>query len=454
VSRRSHRSSSKSLASLLVALALVAAACGDDGDSVEADASTTTSPATTEAPPDDAETTTTTEAAPEVVLTDSFRGVTSESIKIGVPYVDTTAIGLEPSHEAPIIWQVAADTINADGGVLGRNVELVVVSVDPTDSTARDTACVQLTEDEQVFAVMGVLLREQALCYTESNDTIGINSYETDQEIYDRSLAPIIGVLPLAERATDAQLETLIESGRLDGEKVALSATPTTLELADTMKQILEEAGIEVVAVTNFESPNSDLLALDAEMDVSVERWRTAGATAVVAVPGASVPTTGALSRNLWDGLYVITDASGVDLGLLDIGGYSADALVGAIAVVPPEPADLYESDQAGVKECVDTFEAAFDDDAPVEIRPEDSSTDVLGVIVRACQALELFKVVAEAAGPDLTNDSFAMGADSLGEFTVTGVLAGSLGEGKRDYVDAGSAIYEFDEELQRFVIA
>jgi hypothetical protein len=450
-----HRSSSRVLVALIAVLAMVAAACGDDDGGTDAESTTTSSTTTTEAPPDDdAETTTTTEAAPEIVLTDSFRGVTSESIKIGVPYVDTTAIGLEPSHEAPVLWQVAADTINADGGVLGRMIDLVIVSVDPTDSTARDTACVQLTQDEEVFAVMGVLLREQALCYTESNDTIGINSYETSQENYDRSVAPLIGVLPLAERATAAQLETLIESGRLDGEKVALSATPTTLELAETMRQILEDAGIEVVEVTNFESPSSDILAIDSEMDVSVERWRTAGATAVVAVPGAAVPTTGALSRNNWDGFYVITDASGVDLGLLDIGGYSADSLVGAIAVVPPEPADLYESGQAGVKECVDTFDNAFDDDAPVEIRPEDSSTDVLGVIVRACQTLELFRTIAEAAGPDLTNESFAAAADSLGEFTVTGVLAGSLGEGKRDFVDAGSAIYEFDEAEQRFVIA
>ena len=452
---KSHRSSSKLLAALVAVLALFAAACGDDGESTEADSTTTTTTTTTsEPPPDEAETTTTTEAAPEVELTDSFRGVTAESIKVGIPYTDTTAIGWEPTHEAPAIWQVAADTINANGGVLGRSIELVMIGVDPTDFVAQDTACVQLTQDEGVFVAMGVIRNEAPLCYTEQNDTIVINTFVTPAEIYERSVAPMIGFLPLAEREVQAQLATLIDSGLLEGAKVALSASPTTLELAETMKGILGDAGIEVVSITNYESPASDQFAIDNELDVSVEKWRADGADAVVAVPGASVPTTGALSRNAWDGIYVVTDAPGTDLGLLEGFGYGTDALVGSVALVPPNEADLYEAGQAGVKECVDTFSDAFDDDNEVVLRPEDPTTDVVGLIVRSCQALELFKAVAEGAGVDLTNESFDASADAIGEFTVTGVLGGSLGPGKRDYVDAGTALYEFDEALQRFVLA
>ena len=159
------------------------------------------------------------------------------------------------------------------------------------------------------------------------------------------------------------------------------------------------------------------------------------------------------MSRNGWDGAYVITDAPGTDLGLLEGFGYGAEALVGSIAIVPADNADLYEAGQAGVKECIDTFDNAFDDDAPVELRPEDLRTGVIGLIVRSCQALELFKAIAELAGPDLTNDSFDAAADEIGAFTVTGVLGGSLGPGKRDYIDAGTALFVFDEELQRFVL-
>ncbi len=459
---------------ILLALALLAAACGGDDDGGETSDQTTTTeaPATTEAPEtteapttteapaaEEEEETPTTTAAPTttteapIVLTASHRGVTAESIKVGVPYSDVTFIGWEPSHEATLIWQVAADTINSQGGVLGRMIEVVTIGVSPVDAVAQEAACVELTEDEEVFVAMGVIRNEIPLCYTVLHDTITINTYQTQPEIFEQSVAPMIGFLPLAERAVEAQLATLIDSGRLQDRKVALSATPTTIELADTMSQILGDAGIEVVSVTNFQSPSSDQFAIDNEMDVNFERWASEGADAVVAVPGAAVPTTGALSRNGWDGAYVITDAPGTDLGLLEGFGYGAEALVGSIAIVPADNAALYEAGQAGVKECFDTFDNAFDDDAPVELRPEGRQTGVVGLIVRSCQALELFKAIAELAGPDLTNDSFDAAADEIGAFTVTGVLGGSLGPGKRDYIDAGTALFVFDEGLQRFVL-
>jgi ABC-type branched-subunit amino acid transport system substrate-binding protein len=452
-----HRKTSRIVLAILAALAMLAVACGDDGGNTSATTTTTT-----EAPPEDTPDETPDEtpeepeepAEPEVVLTASATGVTAEAIKIGVPWVDVTAIGWEPSHDAEVIWGVAADTINAAGGVFGRNIELVMIGVDPTEPVAQDEACVRFTEDEEVFAVMGVIRNLIPLCYTEQHSTIVINTYITPPEVFERSVAPMIGILPLTERAIEAQLATLLESGYLDGAKIALSAQPNTLAWADTMKAIFEEAGLEVVSITSFEAPSSDVTAINGELDVSVERWRADGATAVVAVPGAAVPTTGALSRNGWDGLYVMTDATGTDVGLLDGVGYGSEALEGSVAIVAPDEADLYDADQAGVKECVDTFENAFDDDLPVELRPEDATTAVVGLVVRSCLALELFKQIAETAGVDLTNDSFEAGIDGLGDVTITGVLAGSLGPGKRDLVDAGAGIYTYDPETRRFSLS
>lgn len=463
---------------LLALLALVAAACGDDSgdDGGDTDAESTT---TTEAPDDGDDGDDSDDGSdddsgddgagddgggddgaddgtdePEIVLTDSAPGVTATTIRIGVPVVDTVAIGWDPPFDAEKIWQVAADTINADGGVLGREIELAMELVSPVDFDAQDEICVRFTEDDPVFAVMGVIRNEVPLCYTQLHDTIAINTFQTLPEVFEQSVAPMIGFLPLAERSSAAQLRVLIESGLLDGRKVAINAAPDTVNVAEGMRDVLEAADIEVVSITNFESPSSDQLAIDNEMDINVEVWRDAGADVILPVPGVSVPVIGAVGRTGFDGLLVVTDAPGTDVGLLEGFGYDAAALNGAVAVVSPNEADLYEADQAGVRECVDTFDDAFDDDPPVELRPEDATTDQLGVMVRACQGLELFKLVAEAAGADLTNESFDAAADAMGEFTVTGVLAGSLGPGKRDYVDAAGALYEFDEALGRFVLS
>ena len=128
----------------------------------EAAAATTAAPATTEAAP------ATTEAAPgtteasssSVELTDSYRGVTADSIKIGVLLLDL--VKLKESAGVELKWgdnqaqyQEAIDTINEDGGVLGRQLDPVYVFVDPLSETGYQEACVQLTEDEQVFAVIG-----------------------------------------------------------------------------------------------------------------------------------------------------------------------------------------------------------------------------------------------------------------------------------------------------------
>ena len=185
------RRRTRSIVGLVMSGTLFVAACGDDDD----DADSTQAPATTEAAP------ATTEAAParprrrprrrpprppappaarehrgsssSVELTDSYRGVTADSIKIGVLLLDL--VKLKETAGVELKWgdneaqyHEAIDTVNENGGVLGRQLDPVFVFVDPLSETGYQEACVQLTEDEQVFAVIGfVRPASAALCYTE-----------------------------------------------------------------------------------------------------------------------------------------------------------------------------------------------------------------------------------------------------------------------------------------------
>ena len=472
--RASLKRSATVFAALLAALALLAAACGSDSD----DSSESAEPTETEAPTEEPtpEPTATEEATPEptateapteeatpeptpteVELTASARGVTAEVIKVGVPISDPASIGQNPDYESEDIWQSAADTINANGGVVGRQIELHTVLVDSTDAVSQEAACVALTQDQEVFAVVGVFQGELPLCYTDVYETVAVNTLTSNPEHFEKAKAPYIGVPPLPERAAESQVATLIDSGLLEGATVALSATrgEEGLVQAEAMKVLLEEEGIEVVSVVQYTQPSSDQLAIDAEFDVFIEAWDAAGVDTVIAVGVAGVPTTGALSRTGFDVLYIVTNPSATDVSLLENLGYSADALVGSYAVVPPSEGDMYEGDLAHVKDCIDAFEAANPDSPPVNIRPEGDEANSVNEVVRACQALQTFALVAELAGADLTQESFDAAADALGETTeVTGVILGSLGPGKRDFTDAGDALFRFDEELRRFVLA
>ena len=75
-----------------------------------------------------------------VAATGPAPGVTDDSIKVGVTYVDTealVAVGLNydlGDHEA--VYQALFDDINADGGINGRQIEPVFAPIDPTNPAA------------------------------------------------------------------------------------------------------------------------------------------------------------------------------------------------------------------------------------------------------------------------------------------------------------------------------
>ena len=131
---------------------MASASGDDDDDAVETDDETTETtpvrrPATT---------------AAEAEITGPAPGVTDDTIKIGVNYVDTaslTAVGLNfDLGDYQATYQALVDDINADGGINGRQARTVFAPIDPTGPASADAACLKLTEDDDVFLVTGFFL--------------------------------------------------------------------------------------------------------------------------------------------------------------------------------------------------------------------------------------------------------------------------------------------------------
>ena len=162
-------------------------------------------------------------------LTDSYRGVTADSIKIGVLLID--AEKLLENTGVVLNWgdnqgqyQEAIDALNESGGVLGRQIDPVFVFVDPLSPTGYEEACVQLTQDEQVFAVVGFTRpADEALCYAATGDTpfVGYLSDITG-DVFARSELPIITSNALPERTDRALVDVVADSGALDGKTIAV----------------------------------------------------------------------------------------------------------------------------------------------------------------------------------------------------------------------------------------
>jgi branched-chain amino acid transport system substrate-binding protein len=155
---RTHRC--RSIAVLAVA-ALVVAACGDDDDAgettettTEPTAESTTAPETTAAPEPTTEAPETTVASTEPEATTAPEPPTGEPIKIGILTSLTSNFapwGIQVRDGA----QLAADEINAAGGVDGRPLELVMED-DQNNAEEAAPAYERLVE-EGVIAIGGII---------------------------------------------------------------------------------------------------------------------------------------------------------------------------------------------------------------------------------------------------------------------------------------------------------
>src|SRR4051794_17774047 len=160
----------RGVVALALAGALVMAACASDNKNGTAG---TTSATTT-----GGSTTPTTAGA----LTDSFpeHGVTKDKIKIGISLVDygpiKDFIDFDRGDEQQTA-QVFIDEINKNGGVGGRMLDPTFVKYLSVGTADVLKKCTQLTEDEKVFAVVGLVYDptgQGPLCYSKQHETVHV----------------------------------------------------------------------------------------------------------------------------------------------------------------------------------------------------------------------------------------------------------------------------------------
>jgi len=444
------------VASVLAGLVLVAAGCTSSSDEVSAtDDSTTTASQTDETtsstvadgPGDGAAETSEPPGPVELTATDT--GVTEEVIRIGVVFPDIAAIGRDPG-DLEAKFQTIADAINAEGGIHGRTLELTFSAPNPLEDAGFDATCVELTEDVEVFAAIGLFPRTNADCYAARNDTIVVSAFAITAEQMQSYTAPGITIVAHPSRLVEDRVAALIEGGALaEGSKVAVHGADQARESHEQYIAALEAAGVEVVADTVGVETGQDLVALQSEMQIFAEVWDSSGAEAVMA-------STALVSQ----AIVIAYNSSGIELPILlpeDTGvapsllqtelGLDLSPFELAIALVGgDDQATKYETDQDGVRECVDAFEAASGEEVAL-----DESRNNLGPTVVACQVFDIFTPIAEAAGPELTTESFTAAAEAFGPIDVTDLSEASLGPDKFDLDDSVGVIAEFNPETVQF---
>lgn len=389
-------------------------------------------------------------------------GVTATTIKLGVVLLDLAtarSVGLAPDNytveDQRRAYEVFIRRINEAGGVHGRKVEAAYAVADPFDNATAEAACLKLTRDDKVFAVLSVagFRGTASLCITRDNRTPLIAQGHHPQEYFRASRGLLITDMSTSERTATMFITTLKRLGVLKGKTIGVvtnrDATNGEKQGGDAVMAALRAQGFEVARRADL---SEDLPTGASQIPVEVQRMRAAGVDAVVLATNFLYSTQWAQAADGqgWRPAYFagqIGDMTSDDLAKNMPPGYD-----GAIAVTsgrythdarakrPEPPVD---------RDCREHYNAATGLKYPY------GGTNP---VMAACAGMRLFQAIATAAGPTLTRATYVGAAQRVGTFAWPGMLGGSLGPGKFDYVDearplrwqAGCRCYHIAGEAQR----
>lgn len=380
-------------------------------------------------------------------------GVTADSIKVGVVYVD-----LDTLREAGVVdinhgdytaaYTALFDAINADGGINGRTIDYTIVPVAPTGTEPADAACTQLTEDEESFLIMGFFLGDTVLCPLETHSTAVIGGVITAERLA-RADAPWFS----NEGSEDLQAEAvraMAEAGDLDGTVGVFGGPEEQVLMDDVMLPLLDELGVDVAESAIVDQNAEDIAATDNSTEVIAQRFETAGVDQVLALGTSSLAFVQGIAPTDYRPEIRFTEAGAIntyaqgegrDLTLLE--GSIVGALYGG-------DANIYEL--PGMQECIGVLE-----DAGIEVpNPADAGADdplLWTSAFTSCQQVDLFKALVEAAGEDLNYGSLEGASDGLVVDMPAQPEPLTFGPGEHGDGDPQAYLFDFDADSGSFVL-
>jgi ABC-type branched-subunit amino acid transport system substrate-binding protein len=420
---------------LLAVFAVLAAACGNDDDGA-------TGPGTTAAGETDGGQT-------DGELGATAPGVTEDTITIAYTYLDfdlLVEMGLSPAGwgDQELAFQSLVDDINAEGGINGRQLEVIYEAYSPLGTEDAEAVCLRVTQDNEVFAVVGGFLgpAEPAnTCIAGQQSTILVGGVQSDERLGE-ARAPWITDRPLRTRQAEIMLSLLDQEGMIEGKSVALITNIDAQDVRDAVRDTLADFDVEPVEDLLLDAPIGDIAAEDAAWSPVAERLRGSAADVVMVVGNPSSAVRNLRSQGLDVELWVLDQEALRALGAT----VNIEDARGALSSAPLTGQPLWDDDT--VSECREIFTDANPDVDIIE--PEDleeGDDNWVQGIVTGCRFLRLFQEVATAAGPELTQDSFREAAAGMGKFTIPGQRFASLGPDKHDSNDSFQLV-EFNPDL------
>ena len=290
--------------------------------------------------------------------------------------------------------------------------------VNPVGTNPAEAACVELTEDEDAFIVVGFLLDDAVLCPLETHETAVIGGAMTPERL-ERARAPWVS----NEAGTDLQSEAitaLAEAGEFDGTLGVFAGPGEEAQLNDVALPQLEELGVEVAESAVVDAPSDDIAAGNAAVGTIAERFESAGVDQVLTLGTAGLAwATGTETSTTAPSCCSPTPTRSSRMPPTPPAATSS-ALDGAVA------GNLYGPDEniydlPAMQDCIDVIDAAGGEPItdPSTLAPDEDGNHVAAFT--ACNQVAILRALLEAAGEDLNYGSLAAALDEGVEVQVPG---------------------------------
>ncbi len=393
-----------------------------------------------------------TPAPTPVELIASYQGVTESEIAIGVAAIDPVQInemfgidlGIFPVQD---LYAALSADLNERGGIHGRNVVVHVIAFLPIGTTDSERVCTELMEDQRVFVVIGQFLEDNALCITELHGHPYVGHFGENTERQERSNGLFFATEMKQTRQRVGGTTEMIRAGDLEGHRVGIYyEAPPDKEYADAVQPLLEEASIEIVGVYSPGSPTNDTVQNEQNTDNISTRMEADGVDLILNLSNVYGIISSA-QRIGWEVRIAHTNGQAADrLTIADDQGIEDEYMARTFAVTTNKPTSEEALADPGVQECLAVFEERVPDE-PLDL----ANDDIVNGVVNHCRAFALTVKILEAAGGNITPETFKAAAEGLGTFDLPAMIGASLSPDKHS---AGSLVrrYEYFPEVRTYL--
>jgi ABC-type branched-subunit amino acid transport system substrate-binding protein len=386
-------------------------------------------------------------------LKDLGHGVTADKVKVGIAIIDYDSIAdfvdFERGDQQKTA-QIFVDYINDNGGVDGREIDPVYKTYEPIPGRTPDplALCTSWTEDEDVFAVVGVFIDftgQGLLCLTKEHNTVHIG-HELEQPWIDQSPPGLLLTSDTTkESAAKVLINLLVSTGKLRGKTVGiLSDQNSETRIKDVVKPALQKAKVKTGSTAVLTVTGTDTSAAQAQLDSFIEKWKSEGVNAIY-MAGLTVSAKQFVEKikEALPKALLITDADATAQQAQDEvkAGKTPNPYEGMLAVTGQTASERWANKGPLLQKCVDIYEKATGTKIPgpdeATVNSKGKTVELYTAVTDFCGELFMFQTIANKVGPNLTIKNWQKTVNSFGKIQLVPTEIASLCKGKYAADDA-----------------